>query len=120
MATRKSVRAFLPRSVEAETLQRIFERAQLAPSWCNIQPWRVWVTSGEATAQLTPALVEAAGSSSPSTDFPFPADYPEPYGTHRKACGKALYEAMGVARDDHAGRHAAWLRNFFAFDAPHV
>ena len=27
---------------------------------------------------------------------------------------------MGVARDDKAGRYAAWLRNFELFDAPHV
>ena len=45
---------------------------------------------------------------------------PEPYGARRKECGKALYAAMGVARDDFAGRQGAWLRNFVAFDAPHV
>ena len=56
----------------------------------------------------------------PSPDVPFPGEYPEPYATHRRACGKALYEAMGVKRDDGPARHAAWMRNFVAFDAPHV
>ena len=32
----------------------------------------------------------------------------------------ALYNEMGVARDDGAGRLAALLRNFQLFDAPHV
>ncbi len=117
---RRSVRAFLPKPVPDDVLRRVFERAQLAPSWCNIQPWRVWLTSGEATTRLTTALVNAAKSESPKTDHPFPIEYPEPYGTHRRVCGKALYEAMGVVRGDDEGRHRAWLRNFAAFDAPHV
>ncbi len=120
VASRRSIRAFLPEPIPPETLRRIFERAQRAPSWCNIQPWRVWVASGDVAAQLKNRLVEAAGSEMPSPDVAFPADYPEPYATHRRACGKALYEAMGVKRDDGPGRHAAWMRNFVAFDAPHV
>ncbi len=118
--TRRSVRAFLPKPVPTDALARIFDAAQLAPSWCNTQPWRVWLTSGAATTRLTAALLDAAKTSSPKTDHPFPVDYPEPYGAHRKACGKALYDAMGVARGDGDARLAAWLRNFVAFDAPHV
>lgn len=117
---RRSVRAFLPRGVSAEVLTRIFERAQNAPSWCNIQPWRVWLASGEPRDRFVARMVEAAGSRMPSPDIPFPLDYPEPYAAHRRACGKALYEAMGVERHDREGRHAAWMRNFMAFDAPHV
>lgn len=117
---RHSVRAFLPRDAPREVLTRIFERAQAAPSWCNIQPWRVWIASGDVRARFVAGLIDAAGSRMPSPDVPFPAEYPEPYGTHRKHCGKALYEAMGVARDDGPARHAAWMRNFVAFDAPHV
>jgi nitroreductase len=120
MLDRRSVRAFLPRPVPEETLRSIFAAAQRAPSWCNIQPWRVWLASGERRDQLVNALVAAAQERMPSPDVPFPAEYPEPYGTHRRQCGKALYEAMGVARDDGPGRHAAWMRNFMAFDAPHV
>ena len=120
VAERRSTRAFLPKEVPAPTLRSIFERAQRAPSWCNIQPWRVWVASGPTRERLTAEMTRAALEETPSPDVPFPSDYPEPYGTHRRACGRALYEAMGVARDDAAGRQAAWLRNFVAFDAPHV
>src|SRR5262249_40137781 len=56
----------------------------------------------------------------PSPDVPFPIEYPEPYKAHRRACGGALYQAMGVAYDDKAARYDAWMRNFEAFDAPHV
>ncbi len=117
---RRSIRAFLPDEIPKETLTRIFTRAQRAPSWCNIQPWRVWLASGAVLSAMKRDLVAAAGSRMPSPDVPFPGEYPEPYATHRRACGKALYEAMGVARDDGPARHAAWMRNFVAFDAPHV
>ncbi|MDQ3032203.1 MAG: nitroreductase [Myxococcota bacterium] len=120
LSARRSVRAFLPREVPRETLSRIFERAQQAPSWCNIQPWRVWLASGDARARFIARTVESAQTRMPAPDVPFPAEYPEPYGAHRRACGKALYDAMGVARDDREGRHGAWMRNFVAFDAPHV
>src|SRR5688572_21377440 len=89
---RRSVRAFLPKDVPRETLERIFERAQRAPSWCNIQPWRVWLASGETRARLSSEMLAAAKETAPSPDVPFPAEYPEPYGTHRRVCGKALYE----------------------------
>ena len=120
LGSRRSVRGFLPEEVPAQTLETIFEAAQQAPSWCNIQPWRVWVTRGAQTRAVVDALLHAADTEAPSPDFPWPAEYPEPYGRHRRECGGALYAAMGVARDDRAGRHAAWMRNFRAFDAPHI
>lgn len=120
LSARHSVRAFQSREVPEDVLTRIFTRAQAAPSWCNIQPWRVWIASGDARERLALGMVGAAQSGLPQPDVGFPTEYPEPYGTHRKQCGKALYEAMGVARDDMPGRHAAWMRNFVAFDAPHV
>jgi len=120
LSARRSVRGFRSDPVPPEVLRRIFEAAQRSPSWCNIQPWRVWVTSGESTARLTAALTAAASASMPSPDFPWPGEYPAPYDVRRKECGVALYGAMGVARDDRAGRQAAWMRNYVAFDAPHV
>src|SRR5690606_2484118 len=116
LASRRSVRAFTQREVPRDTLRSIFERAQQAPSWCNIQPWRVWLASGVARARFTEGMCEAATTRMPVPDVPFPGEYPEPYGTHRKECGKALYQAMGVARDDRAARQGAWMRNFVAFD----
>jgi len=120
LRTRKSVRGFQPKPVPRELLTQLFSVAQRAPSWCNIQPWRVFVTAGEVTARLTRGYVEATRAGTMTPDYPWPAGYPEPYGTHRRECGKALYGAMGIARDDAAGRAEAWMRNYHAFDAPHV
>lgn len=117
---RKSVRAFLPEPVPRARLEAIFAAAQPAPSWCNTQPWRVVVTEPPRTAVVSAALVAAAKSGLPSPDVPFPLDYPEPYLSHRRACGFALYGAMGIARDDKSKRYDAWLRNYQVFDAPHL
>lgn len=120
LGERRSVRGFRPEPLGKETLADLFGAAQLAPSWCNTQPWRVWLTAPPATGEVTTALLAAANSSLPSPDLPFPLDYPEPYKTHRRTCGFALYGAMGIAREDKQRRHEAWLRNFTAFGAPHI
>src|SRR5687768_15170101 len=112
MKARHSTRGFRNEPVPRETLTRIFAAAQLAPSWCNVQPWRVWVASGAARDRLVESMTAAAKAGGMHPDFPWPVDYPEPYGTHRKLCGKALYEAMGVARRDADARYAAWMRNY--------
>jgi nitroreductase len=120
LRARKSVRGFLKRPVERGVLEGVFAAAQRAPSWCNIQPWRVFVSAGETTERLTRGYVAAAQAGGMAPDYPWPAGYPEPYNTHRRECGMALYGAMGVTREDAVGRAAAWMRNFEAFGAPHV
>ncbi|HEY1813456.1 MAG TPA: nitroreductase [Kofleriaceae bacterium] len=120
MIERSSVRAFRPEPIDRTVLAAIFGDAQLAPSWCNVQPWRVCVTEGAKTASLAAAMIDAAKRGLPHADVPFPLDYPPPYKQRRQDCGVALYKNMGIARDDTAGRYAAWLRNYAFFDAPHV
>lgn len=120
LEARKSVRAYRSDPVPAEALRQLFETTQRAASWCNIQPWRVWLFSGDARERFLDAMTAAAVTSAPDPDFNWPPEYPEPYAAHRRGCGRALYEAMGVARNDGAARQAAWMRNYRAFGAPHV
>lgn len=117
---RHSVRAFRPEPIPRATLERVFATAQAAPSWCNVQPWRVCITEPPKTAELADALQTAAKSGLPQAEIPFPIEYPSPYKEKRQACGVALYQAMGIAREDKAGRYVAWLRNYALFDAPHA
>lgn len=117
---RRSARGFLPDPIPRDDLARMFSAAQRAPSWCNVQPWRVTVTEPPYTGELADAMQAAARSGLPAAEVPFPLDYPPPYKERRIACGAALYQAMGVARDDKAGRYDAWLRNYAFFGAPHV
>lgn len=117
---RASVRAFLPQPIERATLVQMFAAAQHTPSWCNVQPWHVAVTEPPKTGELAATMVAAAKSGFPQAEVPFPLEYPTPYKERRIACGAALYQNMGIARDDKAGRYDAWLRNYGFFDAPHV
>jgi nitroreductase len=117
---RRSIRAFRDEAIARDRLVQLFAAAQAAPSWCNVQPWRVVVTEPPRTRALSDAMIAAARSQLPHAEVPFPLDYPPPYREHRVACGVALYRAMGIARDDKASRYDAWLRNYAFFDAPHV
>lgn len=120
LEARKSVRGFRPEPLPQAELLAVFDAAQQAPSWCNIQPWRVTLTAPPVTARVAAALTEAARAGLPAPDVPFPLDYPEPYLGHRRACGHGLYGAMGIERGDTAARREAWLRNYALFDAPHL
>ncbi len=117
---RSSKRVFKPEPVPRAVLEQMFAAAQKAPSWCNVQPWRVAITEPPVTGELAATLQTAAKSGFPQPEIPFPLEYPSPYKENRIACGAALYTAMGVAREDKAGRYDAWLRNYALFDAPHV
>lgn len=53
---RCSVRAFESRPVEPEKLERILEAARVAPSACNLQPWRFLVLNeAESLKKLSKA-----------------------------------------------------------------
>lgn len=120
LAARNSARSFRPEPVAESELRALFAGAQNAASWCNIQPWRARVTAPAVTRELASALEAAATAGDKRPEVPYPAEYPEPYASRRRACGYALFRAMGVARDDRAGRREAWLRNFRFFGAPHA
>ena len=44
---RQSDRAYLPKPIEKEKLERILEAARIAPSACNAQPWKFIVVDQE-------------------------------------------------------------------------
>ena len=122
LRSRRSVRGFLDKPVPEETLRQIFELAQLAPSNCNIQPWKVFVASGEVRDELRRRMVEKVTAGVPmEPDFePNAGKFSGVYRQRQVDCAVELYNNMGIARDDKSGRMRAQLRNFELFDAPHV
>lgn len=117
---RRSVRGYLPDAVAPETLEQIFSAALWAPSNCNVQPWTVHLVSGDRLRKLGHAMMERAKAGSPTPDVVMDTAYRDTYRTRQIGSAKALYGAMSIARDDHAGRNAAFLRNLDAFGAPHA
>ena len=57
--SRRSVRAFLPDTVDETTIRDILEVAARAPSGTNMQPWRVYVTTGEIKQRITDAILNS-------------------------------------------------------------
>lgn len=117
---RRSVRGFLPKPVPRETIEEVLELAQHAPSNCNVQPWRVYIASGDARDELRAALVAAVTSGKASGAMALVDDFRGDYRDKQVACAAELYGKMGIERGDRVGRLKAMLRNFEFFDAPHV
>ena len=117
---RRALRAFLPREVEAEKLQRIFQVAQRAPSNCNTQPWLTHVASGSALQKLREEMPKKFMAGELSLDFPYDGVYQGVYKERQYGSAQALYDSVGIARNDKAARHTQFMRNFTCFDAPHA
>jgi len=117
---RRSVRAFLPREVDRETLEAVFSVAQCAPSNCNTQPWLVHVASGATLDALRDNLPQRYQEGALCLDVPYNGQYPGVYRERQHAAAQALYASCGVVREDKAGRNALFLRNFGFFGAPHA
>ncbi|WP_170573277.1 nitroreductase [Ruegeria atlantica] len=119
LTARHSCRAFLSDPVPKDQIKQILTCAARVPSWCNAQPWHVVITSGAETDRFRAALQEEAQTGTPAPDLPFPTSYSGPYQDRRRACGWALYEAVGVERGDRAASARQMMENFTLFGAPH-
>ena len=116
---RRSVRAFLALPVERALIGELLGLAARAPSGGNLQPWRVDVLSGEPLAALKAEALAALGAARADMELKvYPSPLPEPYRTRRHSSGEALYEAIGIPRENRAARLAQFARNFEAFGAP--
>jgi hypothetical protein len=118
--SRHSTRSFLPEPIEQSVIHAVFELARWAPSNCNTQPWEVCVASGDACNALRQDISNAIATGRMAMDFPYAGTYEGVYKDRQYGAARALYNAMGIEREDKAGRDAAFFRNFTFFDAPHV
>jgi nitroreductase len=120
MKQRWSCRAFLPEEVPDDLMRRMLSVAQRTASWCNTQPWHVYITRGEATRRFAASLTEYALSRERASDFEMPQEYRGVHLERRRASGYALYASLGIQREDRDARTAQSLKNFEFFGAPHV
>ncbi len=120
LAQRHSCRGFLPAPLPDATIERIVALAQRTASWCNAQPWQVFITRGPATQRLREALLAPVQPGEPGPDFSWPAAYEGVYQQRRRECGLALYDSVGVARGDREASARQGRENLRLFGAPHV
>ncbi len=119
--SRRSVRAFTDQPVDPQVLRTIIAKAQRAPSGGNVQPWMVSIVTGQALQSLIAAVAErtAMGLTGLQPDYViYPDQLPDPWKSRRFGVAYAMYEALGIAREDRAARDAAMAQNFTCFGAP--
>jgi len=121
IVSRRSVRAFLPDPVHEAAIRDILEVASRAPSGTNMQPWRVYVTTGETKERLSRAILDS-GIRAEKAKWDeyryYPEKFFEPYYGRRRAVGYALYGHLGIGKRDVDQMRAQHDRNFVFFDAP--
>jgi nitroreductase len=117
---RRSIRGYVPRSVPDDLLHQVLVQARLAPSGANLQPGSFLHVRGTVRDALSADLTEAwrHGREEVEDYSYFPKPMPHALRRRQVAAAQALYGALGVARDDRAGRDAQFERNFRFFDAP--
>jgi nitroreductase len=123
IASRRSIRAFLPTPVAREDIEAILEVSARAPSGTNIQPWKVTVLTGAARQRLSDAILavyrdpEAAGAHVQQYHY-YPRQWVSPFIERRRKVGWDLYALLGLTRENKAGMAAQHGRNYCFFDAP--
>lgn len=121
LRARISTRAFLPDGLSAETLREILDAARWAPSGGNVQPWRLIAVAGEARDAVC-ALAQRVIQENPASEEGDRPIYPdslwEPHRSRRFAVGEAMYEKLGIPREDKFARLAWLARNYEFFGAP--
>jgi len=118
---RRSVRGFKPDLVPQSDIDEILALAQLAPSNCNTQPWRVMLASGAQCNALRAQMHDAFMQAKPmNPDFSGLPNFEGLLRQRQVSCAQALYGAMGIERGDKVGRMQATARNYAFFDAPHI
>ena len=121
--SRRAVRAFSGRPVPREVLTRVLGAASRAPSSGNLQPWQVYVVSGEPLAELKrQATARAlAGDPGDEREYPmYPAGLTEPYAERFGAAAAQRYAALGIERQDPQRPVRIAALNTQAFGAPVV
>jgi nitroreductase len=141
IASRRSVRDFLPTPIAPELLNAVLADAVHSPSWSNTQPYMIAVASGAVRDRLYAELTErfdtgmraqrqgwlgklkllasANGRKArPDGDFDTTAAYPDDLQPRRRDTGQALYKLLGIDRNDLPARDAQMRKNFEFFGAP--
>jgi nitroreductase len=123
IASRRSIRAFLPTPVPRATVEEILAVASRAPSGTNTQPWKVTVLTGAAQQRLVDAILAAYNDAAQRAqhreeyDY-YPTQWTDPYLARRRKVGWDLYGLLAIGRDDKAKMHAQHGRNYAFFGAP--
>tara|TARA_B100000678_G_scaffold103047_2_gene86035 strand:- start:349 stop:1050 length:702 start_codon:yes stop_codon:yes gene_type:complete len=117
---RRSIRGFLDKPVPRDLIEEVIGLAARAPSSYNNQCWNFTVVAGDPLDAIRRGNTEGILAGNPdSREFRRPeGDAPEHHRRRQIDVAKQLFGAMGIEREDKAGRQDWVLRGFRQFDAP--
>ena len=123
ITSRRSVRAYLPTSVPRAVITDILAVASRAPSGTNTQPWKVYVLTGNAKAELSRKIAQAYNDPVERANHAdeyayYPTEWRTPFIERRRKVGWDLYGLLGIVKGDKTRMHAQHGRNYEFFGAP--
>lgn len=127
ITSRHSVRAFLDTPVDPQTIKDILTVASRAPSGTNVQPWKVYVVTGQKRTEMIDRVCAAQiellqkpelAAQYQETFAYYPETWISPFIDRRRANGWGLYGLLGIQKGEKEKMAAQQLRNFQLFDAP--
>ncbi|ENX20060.1 hypothetical protein F892_02979 [Acinetobacter vivianii] len=127
ITSRHSVRAFLDTPIDPQIIKDILTVASRAPSGTNVQPWKVYVVTGQKRAEMIDRVCAAQiellqkpelAAQYQETFAYYPETWISPFIDRRRANGWGLYGLLGIQKGEKEKMAAQQLRNFQLFDAP--
>ena len=117
---RQSIRSFENRDVPDEIIKEILNISRFAPSGGNTQPWKIYILDKKTMKKLEKSVLSKLDKGeSEEANFKI---YPQPMSEHLKnrvkECGKLMYGALEIGKDDIDGRLNQLKQNFSFFGAP--
>jgi nitroreductase len=114
---RRSIRAFTSEPINNKVIKDLLALAARSPSGGNLQPWKIYVINNQSMKKFIEFQDNWDQPETPGYAI-YPSGLTEPYRTSRYQLGEAMYELLGIPREDKDARLQQVLRNFEFFGAP--
>ena len=115
--TRRSIRAFTSEPINNKVIKDLLALAARCPSGGNLQPWKIYVVNNQSMKKFIEFQDNWDQPETPGYAI-YPSGLTEPYRTSRYQLGEAMYELLGIPREDKDARLQQVMRNFEFFGAP--
>ena len=115
--SRRSIRAFTSEPIKNKVIHDLLALAARSPSGGNLQPWKIYVINNQSMKKFIEFQDNWNQPETPGYAI-YPSGLTEPYRTSRYQLGEAMYELLGIPREDKDARLQQVLRNFEFFGAP--
>ena len=117
---RQSIRSFKKKEISRKIIEKILDVSRFAPSGGNTQPWKIYVLNRNIMKKLESSVINNLDNG--VTEPPNFNIYPQPMSDHLKnrvkECGRLMYDALKIGKEDVEGRLSQLKQNFSFFGAP--